>query len=51
MKWAITYHMLMLKGCCTIGLGSFHTCAQLDNGKVKCFVYNLYGQLVTAMEK
>ena len=26
-------------------LGSFHTCAQLDNGKVKCWGYNHYGQL------
>ena len=26
-----------------LALGQAHTCALLDNGKVKCWGYNLYG--------
>jgi alpha-tubulin suppressor-like RCC1 family protein/fibronectin type 3 domain-containing protein len=28
-----------------LAVGSFHSCARLDNGSVKCWGWNLYGQL------
>ena len=28
-----------------IATGYFHTCAELDNGDLKCWGYNNYGQL------
>ena len=28
-----------------ISTGNYHTCALLDNASVKCWGYNLYGQL------
>ena len=46
MKWAITLPYVDVgRAVVQLELGPLHTCAQLDNGKVKCFGYNLYGQL------